>query len=371
MHAGPAEREVRALLLGYASLVRAVVTVACLLLGLLVVPGAHPWPAVTGMLALLGWTVAYAVFAARSPSPWLAGIDVALLCTAAITQQWTVPPRASEDSTGWVLAVMTVTAVTLQWFTTTRAGAGSVLAFIGAYLAGAFWAVGDAEFHRLTMLLWLIPQATLSRICAIGLTTAARRSDRLAAEQERERIAATVNAARRADEREQQALLHDTVAATLLMVGVGAVAASSPWLRDQAARDLRVLRQTSPPAPTDLAELLRQEIGRSPVRVGHRTLPRLRVPAAVAAAIAGAVREALTNVFRHAGVDEASLSVELDPLRITITDAGAGFHPESVTPHRRGIASSIVARTAAGGGRAGVSSAPGRGTTVTLEFPDA
>jgi hypothetical protein len=208
-------------------------------------------------------------------------------------------------------------------------------------------------------------------VCYLFLVSAGRRSDVLLAERERHRIGRAVSAARRADEREQQALLHDTVASTLLMVGLGTVPGRRSWLADQAGRDLLVLqRRTAPAIPTDLADLLAAEVSRSPVLVRYATPPRAVLPAPVAEAVAGSVREALQNVARHAGVDHATLSVTPEPLRIDILDAGRGFDPDQVPAQRRGLAASILARMAAVGGRATVRSAPGQGTLVRLEWPD-
>lgn len=361
----------RTLLVRYAAWVRATVCVACLVLGSLVVPAGRMadqrWVTIPAMLALAAWNA----LAVRRATRAVIAADTALLCLAAVTQQWTVPDWAAADSTGWILAVLTVAGVTLQWFTRPWTGALGVAAFLAAYLTGAFWAVGAAELDRIFMLLWLVPQALLSRICVELLLAAARRADAVDAEQQAARIAAAVNAARRADEREQQALLHDTVAATLLMVGVGAVEEPSGWLAEQAGRDLKVLDHAAAPPPDDLAELLRQEISRSTVRVTHDHLPELLLQPDRAAAIAGSVREALTNVRRHSGTDEASLTVGTSPLRITIADRGRGFTPPaSPSPYRRGITGSIRARVEAAGGRADVTSEPGRGTVVALEWPD-
>jgi histidine kinase/DNA gyrase B/HSP90-like ATPase len=365
---GSAEYEMRMLLRRFAGGVRSTAPVICLLLGLIVLPG-RPWPAVAGMLLLAAWSVGYAVVLVRWSPTSLVILDLAVLGGAALTQRWTVPERAAADSTSWVLAILTVAVVTLQWFTEPTTGMIGSLTLLGAYLGGAWWAVGSAEVHRLTMVLWLIPQAILSRACVIAVVAAARRLDLIGAAREQERVAANVNAARRRDEHEYQALVHDTVAATLLMVGVGAVQGTPGWLRDQAAEDLRVLSGNLPKPPTDLTALLHQEIARSPVRVAYESLPSVRLSDEVAVAIAGGVREALTNVHRHSGVDRATMSAETDPLRIRVSDAGRGFRPESDrSAHRRGISTSILARTAAAGGHAEVASAPGRGTVVTLEW---
>jgi hypothetical protein len=366
----PTERELGVLARRYTVLARGFVATGCVLLGLIVVPDAHRWLVVPGMVALLAWITGYTLRLLRSSAPWLVACDVALVCLAALTQQWTVPDAAAADGTSWVLAVVTITVITLQWHTGMWTGAAAMALLVAAYLAGAWMVVGGTELDRLPLVFWALWGGILSRGCYRLLLSAGRRSDALLAERERRRSARAVSAARRADEREQQALLHDTAAATLLMVGLGAVPGPRSWLADQASRDLQVLhRRAGPAVPSDLAELLSAEISRSPVPVSHAAAPRVVLPTPVAEAIAGSVREALQNVARHAGVDHATVSVGSHPLRVDIVDAGRGFDPECVPAHRRGVAGSIVARMAAVGGRATVRSAPGAGTLVRLEWP--
>lgn len=371
MDGRPAERELGILARRYSVLTRGIVATGCLLLGLVVVPGAHLGLAVAAMVALLAWIAGYTVRLLRSSSAWLVACDVALVCLAALGQQWTVPGAAAAAGTGWVLAVVTITVVALQWHTGVWAGAAAMALLVAAYLVGGWLAVGATEMQRLPLVFWALWGGILSRACHRLLLSAGRRSDALLAERERHRSALAVSAARRADEREQQALLHDTAAATLLMVGLGAVPGPRSWLADQTGRDLLVLhRRTGPAVPTDLADLISAELSHSPVPVRHAVAPRVVLPAPVAEAIAGSLREALRNVSRHSGVDHATVSVASDPVRVDILDAGRGFDPDCVPAHRRGVAESIVARMAAVGGRATVRSAPGEGTLVRLEWPD-
>jgi hypothetical protein len=366
----PAETELDVLARRYSVLTRGTVATGCLLLGLVVVPGSRLGLAAWGMVALLAWIAGYTALLLRSSYAWLVACDVALVGLAALGQQWTVPAAAAADGTSWVLAVVTITVVALQWHTEAWAGAVAMVLLVAAYVAGAWLAVGVTEMHRLPLVFWAVWAGILSRLCERVLLSAGRRADALLVEREQHRRALAVSAARRADEREQQALLHDTAAATLLMVGLGTVPGPSSWLSDQADRDLLVVQgRVGPAVPSDLVDLLSAEMSRSPVVVRHAAAPRVALPARVAEAIAGSVREALQNVARHAGVDQATLSVTSDPLQVEIFDAGCGFDPERVPAHRRGVAESIVARMAAVGGRATVRSAPGQGTLVRLEWP--
>jgi signal transduction histidine kinase len=92
------------------------------------------------------------------------------------------------------------------------------------------------------------------------------------------------------------------------------------------------------------------------------------VPAAVVAALSGAVHEALTNIRKHAGPTPCVVRVTATGTRVTVTvlDRGMGFEPEWVQ-HGTGLRQSIVARMAEIGGGAQISSSPGAGTLVELD----
>jgi signal transduction histidine kinase len=90
-------------------------------------------------------------------------------------------------------------------------------------------------------------------------------------------------------------------------------------------------------------------------------------PGEVLDAVEGAVREALTNVAKHAGVTRAAIHAATtgDGMEVTVRDHGRGFDPATVTGGY-GLAGSIRARMAQVGGTAEVWSAPGRGTRARL-----
>ena len=95
------------------------------------------------------------------------------------------------------------------------------------------------------------------------------------------------------------------------------------------------------------------------------------VPVAVAEALAGALREALANVRRHAGVTKVEVTLCRRPDgggQIAVTDRGIGFSPAQVSAARLGIARSIRERLADVEGSAAITSAPGRGTRVELSL---
>jgi signal transduction histidine kinase len=90
------------------------------------------------------------------------------------------------------------------------------------------------------------------------------------------------------------------------------------------------------------------------------------------------VRELLFNVVKHAGVDEATVSLSQVPrprpsVMVEVTDRGRGFEPAKrrLVPTEEGGFGlfSIRERIDLIGGRVEVASSPGKGTRVTLSVP--
>jgi signal transduction histidine kinase len=177
----------------------------------------------------------------------------------------------------------------------------------------------------------------------------------------------------RAEERELANSLHDTAATTLLMVGTGQVPPGASWLAPQARRDLARLRSDGEGTPSraDLVDLLRADLAANHLTVELDAPPRLPLPFDVASAIAGAVQEALNNVRRHAGTDEATVRLHGDPtaLRVEIADKGKGFIVDDASgAARRGLRESVHGRMSRIGGTATITSAEGAGTVVRLAW---
>ncbi len=96
------------------------------------------------------------------------------------------------------------------------------------------------------------------------------------------------------------------------------------------------------------------------------------IPAAIASAIVRTTRGALANVVEHAAASRVvvSLTYNADEVLLDVRDDGRGFEPGSTVPgaeRGRGL-DGIRQRAEELGGRAGVESAPGEGTTVSLAF---
>ncbi len=187
---------------------------------------------------------------------------------------------------------------------------------------------------------------------------------------ERERLAAE-----RQRNREHR-LLHDSALQTLEIVATNAEL-DPEFVRSQARREATMLRRAiSGESPsTSLTQGLRDLTDQS-IQDGLRVDLALvdadaDVAPETAEALLGAVREALTNVAKHAGAPQAVVSLSCDHagVRISIRDRGKGFD-QSAVPEGFGTRNSIVARLADVGGGASIDSSPGRGTKVTLWVPN-
>lgn len=245
----------------------------------------------------------------------------------------------------WSLAALLVSAVALAYGAITLMGVHGAILSVPAVLGA--WAVG------------VLLRLTIEHV--------AKTADRLHRHHVATKIGVSVAEARRKADREQLAMLHDTAAATLLLVAQTSHV-SEQRLAAQAARDLEVL-QTSPyangSAPIDLVTLLRAEAtAYVDLPIEFTGLDHLWLDGERAQAICAATREALNNVDRHA--DATSTIIYAGWHRIEIIDDGRGFRP---TPsNRHGIRESIVERMDRIGGVATIHSTPDVGTTVELRW---
>jgi hypothetical protein len=373
----------------YAVVSRLTVTIGGGAFGLVLVPGPDRLRAIAGLLLLILWTAGYGWVILRSAASWPVLADLAFIGGFVITQGWTVPDASIADGSGWIFALLSMAVASYQWHTSTAFGFAAALFLVGCFILSARIELGDVATGWLATALWVIAEAGLSRGLFLLIRRGGRISDGYLAERERVQQQAALSRARRSDELTYLADLHDTAAATFLMIGAGTVSGPEPWLAEQARRDLRVLRgdrllgQAGESTPegrlVDLGALLTRLLAEIEFRVDHQPLRPIRVPSGPAEAICDSVREALVNVQRHAGTDRATLTmigggllvsrVSGTRMLVEVRDGGRGFDPSQVSPHRRGIGESITARMQRAGGRAVIDSTPGRGTVVRLEWP--
>jgi signal transduction histidine kinase len=83
------------------------------------------------------------------------------------------------------------------------------------------------------------------------------------------------------------------------------------------------------------------------------------------------VQEALTNVARHAGVDDVTVMIwaHRDSMVVTVEDQGAGFDSQAVLTSLSTGLSGMQERVTILCGELTITTAPGAGTTVTARLP--
>lgn len=208
------------------------------------------------------------------------------------------------------------------------------------------------------------------------------RTQRSAREAER---ALAVERARGHARARSNGLIHDYVLAALIL----AITRGVDEAEVRAAADA-ALSALVPAPPSDGTVDSVQVRGALEALVGPRRphwtfecrLPKdgWKIPTQVASALAGATHEALNNVRLHAGVDTSdpsaparcrvTLTAGGDFVLVTIIDAGRGFDATRLSEGRHGVRDSIVKRMESVGGRATLTSRPGGGTRVILEWID-
>ncbi|GAA3642269.1 ATP-binding protein [Nonomuraea antimicrobica] len=341
--------------------------------------GVWPMPALLALLVLTGLAIsAPAGIRRRLPSRWLFAAhyaSVAVICVAA--------PRLAHDLVvvwwpGSALPYVLLTAVmTGVSYRSWQAVAAWVGVLGGAFTYGSVM-TGDEWWAVLPHVAGMVANAGVAWYVTRILTRNAGDLDRARAEE-------VLRTAQLSEERERARtarLLHDRILQTLEALvrdgwiaddGVRArVAEESRWLRAYLRGD------DGDPEGDVLAVLetvVRQAVGTGlhvEFNAGRlRGSPdRERVPPEIADALAGALREALTNVAKHAGVRHAVVWAEsrAGVLTLSVLDHGRGFDPAR-RPPGLGIARSIVDRATAVGGTATVDSAAGEGTHVTVRVP--
>ncbi len=176
-----------------------------------------------------------------------------------------------------------------------------------------------------------------------------------------------VNTAVRDYQRDQLALLHDTAASTLLMVGQGAPLPPHR-LAAQARHDLRLLRGKpwdSKASRIEIVTALRQSADFLTTSVEFAGVSSLWLDGDLASSVIAAAREAMNNVEHHANARLLTITVSADA--IVLADNGDGFDTDAPTSGH-GVRESIAGRMRRAGGHATVDSAPGAGTRIMLSW---
>lgn len=212
-----------------------------------------------------------------------------------------------------------------------------------AITLAAFWVAAQmviifARFGPAALLSWRqLWQATAQVGTMLLVCTLAGEYRRINQALDRAREHEVVREAALAAERERgrhYRLLHDRVLQTMDTLARGR------WITDQQIQDhvsgeARWLRQLvggqlddQPDLITALASVIQAQPAGLTVHL-HTGRPHPPLPAAAVEALSAAASEALTNIRKHAGVDQAVVSVQ--PARagvlVTVVDNGCGFDP--------------------------------------------
>lgn len=305
---------------------------------------------------------------------WVAA-DVGLAVIYALVVSRSYPPVEADSITNWVIPPLCGVTVTAAIYAG-RYRVTAVGVVIAAWVVGAWPAVSAshaAELRSNTTMMVLF--AAVAGITGKLLLRAAYDADRAA---DRAIEAEAKEAA--ANERNAMFLkVHDNVLQDLEKMAGGAFGVSDQ-VRRLCAKNAEYLRGmgsvTADGVSTELVSGLARMVRDHPaqetlerINTNFNTLPA-DLPPEVTEAFIGAPCEALNNVVKHAQANQARLTAyPIGPggVRVTVTDPGVGFDPDTAE-RGVGIARSILARMTAVGGEAVIISAPGEGTLVEMTW---
>ncbi|WP_133150559.1 sensor histidine kinase [Frankia canadensis] len=347
----------------------------------------HP-AAAAMVVAAVTWDIVFCVISLRrGVGRPLAAVSVALALALALTARDWLPPESVGDTGNFVFLAAINGAAAAVWAFPPAVAAGLVLLLGGGALTGGWGhfpqAIADTVVLVITPGLFGLSVGRLREIAH----TADRRWANVVA---RHRGEAVVLAVAR-DRRERERIIHDTVLNTLTGIAWGG-GRDVELARRRCGQSLVAVEGLLDPdglGGPSINERLAEVVGEAAGRGLIITLDTggggtgggtggggtggggiVEPPAVVVAAFAGAVREALANVERHAGTRRARVRVDGGPdvLIVRVSDSGRGFDPRLVDPARLGLRRSIAGRLEDVAGTVTITSAPGAGTTVDLRW---
>ncbi len=330
-------------------------------------PGSQARPPGRWLLAVLGCWSLYRVVT-RSRAGLLLAVDYVFVLAVCVSLPVLVADPGFYSSNTAVQAIAGTAvisfavAVPFWWSLLMTAGIAAGYAWGSAHILG--WGhITNVPALYYFAVQWITAALLRLMLLRIAATVDQARAARVAAEVE-QRVRDAV-----ADyDREQLALLHDTAASTLLMVGQGETLPPHR-LAAQARRDLELLSE-NPWTPTgeqlELVGALRGCATHTATPVRFEGLEQLWLNGHAAKPVIAAAREAMTNADRHA--QATVLTVTVTGEAVILVDDGIGFDLQRPrTTH--GVSDSILGRMRRAGGKAVITSTPGQGTTTELRWP--
>jgi signal transduction histidine kinase len=293
--------------------------------------------------------------------------------------------QLADQASPWLLGVATVgtTLASLAW---RMPIAAPVIVVASAFVAVDRVAAGGSGLlvtglqDALYTFMFSIVFAALAQVA----TRSGFHVDSAAASARAEAVIAASARARLQERGRINALVHDSVLATLLAAGRGDDDRSYALVQAQARRALEQLSHvqddSGKPSSLDAIDftwaLQAMTTDISPnAMFSHEVDIDCSIPANVVEAISEASLEALRNSERHAerldGVVSRAVHVRVSTLEVEVTvlDDGVGYDQSRVSPTRLGVSVSIMERMRwLPGGDARVISLPGIGTRVSLSW---
>lgn len=300
----------------------------------------------------------------RSFAPVVGAVDYGLTIAVCLAIPALVSDPHFHTTNSAAVAIAGTAVISFAVSVPTRLSLAMTLGIAASYAYGAAAVIGWPHVVEVFNLYYFALQWATASLIRMLVLRVADAVDAAGVKRHAAELSERVTSAVRDYDREQLRLLHDTVASTLLMVGHG-TALPPDRLAAQASRDLALLGENpwAPPPRIDLVVALREVAAHVHTPVCFRGLSVLWLDGQIGTQVAGATREAMTNVDRHAAA--STMTVEIGADRVQIADDGVGFNPDH-GDGGRGIPESILARMTQIGGKARISSTPGHGSKVQL-----
>jgi histidine kinase/DNA gyrase B/HSP90-like ATPase len=329
-------------------------------------------PAVT---AVICWTACYVVVAwTRGLGARLIGADVVLMAVLCLSLGKLVPPQAVSGTLNWVSGIASMVVVSAQLAGLPAVSIPAGLGVTASYVAGTWFAhVGDSG---VSAALVLGSQTLLAAAVMAVAMRAERGAVRVFTELEAETEAAEVAAARRKEEGFHQGVVHNGPLTVLAMALDASGCQMSTTLMQRAALTReRMMRLGATSHVDDPAVRLDRRLAQvvlwyQPSLKITAALRPSSAPAGVADAFAEAAGEAFENIVRHAGTAQARIDLRDDghSVQVQVSDSGRGFDTARIPAYGFGLRKGLAGRMATVGGSTTISSAPGAGTVVLLEW---
>ncbi|GAB3217585.1 hypothetical protein GCM10027535_08590 [Mycolicibacterium hippocampi] len=316
------------------------------------------------LLAILAVWSLYRLLTRSRGIGWL-GVDYLLVLAVCASIPVLVPDPGFHTSNTAPQAIAGTAVVSISVAVSPYRSILMTAGVAAAYAWGAAGVIGWENLSSVTALYYFAVQWVTASAIRFILLRMAGVIDRARAERHRAELNRRIVDAVRDYEYEQLALLHDTAASTLLVVGQD-IPVSAERLAAQARRDLDLLDNgawVTPPLEVELVASLRECAAHisTPVRFSGRD--SVWLPGESAHPVIAAAREAMTNVDRHARA--SGLHVVVTDSLVRIEDDGVGFDAHAPQAGH-GLNDSIIGRMRRSGGHARVTSTPGAGTVTEL-----